>query len=259
MLYSVLGDIMSEYLNHSQHIITAVDEFDFNERIKPCAIMEYFQDLATVHATEIGIGYEEMKAKNLCWILSRLSAVIEQSPYIGQEIIVTTFPHKPGMVDALRDYYVTDLNGKTLIRGTSRWCVVDTVNRAVRRCAPLFNYDDSVFNPEYSVQGGNPQLPDILSVDIEKVSLYSGRVNITDLDRNGHMNNARYADIVVNSCDFDFYSKHKIREFDFNFLSEMKIGDAYCVKSKSDGKTSFFEASVNNKEFPSFRACVKWD
>ena len=44
---------MNEFLSHSYKIVTAVDEFDFAERIKPSAILEYFQDLATVHADEI--------------------------------------------------------------------------------------------------------------------------------------------------------------------------------------------------------------
>lgn len=81
---------MSNYLQHSQKIVTAVDEFDFLERIKPSAIMEYFQDLATVHASEIGIGYGEMKEQNLCWVLNRLSAIIDKSPKLGEEIIITT-------------------------------------------------------------------------------------------------------------------------------------------------------------------------
>ena len=127
---------MSNYLQHSQKIVTAVDEFDFLERIKPSAIMEYFQDLATVHASEIGIGYGEMKEQNLCWVLNRLSAIIDKSPKLGEEIIITTYPHKPGLVDAVRDYYITDVSGESLIRGTSRWCVLLNRKRlgVVRRC-----------------------------------------------------------------------------------------------------------------------------
>lgn len=248
---------MSNYLQHSQKIVTAVDEFDFLERIKPSAIMEYFQDLATVHASEIGIGYGEMKEQNLCWVLNRLSAIIDKSPKLGEEIIITTYPHKPGLVDAVRDYYITDVSGESLIRGTSRWCVLDIKSKAVRRCSPLFNYDDSAYNPKYAVPEGNPQLPGLDTL-VGDVKSSAGQVKITDLDRNGHMNNARYADIMVNCCDFDFYSSHEIKAFDFNFLCEMKIGNEYCVKSKTDGKTSWFEASGNTRVNPIFRASIEW-
>ncbi len=253
---------MDDFLHHTQTIITAVDEFDFLERIKPSAVMEYFQDLATVHATEIGIGYEEMKEKNLCWVLNRLSAVVERMPAVGEPIVVTTYPHKPGIVDAFRDYYITDTKGNGLIRGTSRWCVLDIRNKAIRRCAPLFSFDDSQYNPEYAVADGNPQLPELNSISSACEWECTGKVRITDLDRNGHMNNARYADIVVNSCDFDFYSAHKIASFDFNFLSEAKIGDEYRVRVKTHENVSYFEANkgVNScgEQFPMFRAKITW-
>lgn len=250
--------MMENYLAHSRKIITAVDEFDFMERIKPSAIMEYFQDLATVHAAEIGISCETMKERNLCWVLNRLSAVIERSPMLGEEITVTTFPHKPGIADALRDYYIFDGKGELLIRGTSRWCVLDIESKRVRRCAPLFDFDDSAYNPEFAVPDGNPQLADIDSLPDCSKSVSSGIVNITDLDRNGHMNNARYADIVVNSCGFDFYAAHTIKAFDFNFLSEMKAGNEYEVVVKNFDDTSYFEARGGNERKTVFRAAIDW-
>ncbi len=248
---------MGEYLHHVQKVITSVDEFDFMERLKPSAIMEYFQDLATVHATEIGIGYEEMKEKNLCWVLNRLTAVVDRSPRLGEEICIETFPHRPNLVDAIRDYYVTDTDGKVLIRGTSRWCVLDMQSKAIRRCAPLFSYDDSVYRPDSAVENGNPQLPELETVPGDSTS-YNDSVKITDLDRNGHVNNARYADIVVNSCDYSFYSSHQIHAFDFNFLSEMKMGNTYCVRAKTDRNVSYFEATGNTRVNPVFRARIMW-
>lgn len=249
---------MERFLRYSQKIVTAVDEFDFAERIKPSAIMEYFQDLATAHADEIGIGYEDMKARDLCWVLNRLSAVIDRSPALGEEIEITTFPHKPGLVDAVRDYYITNAAGESLIRGTSRWCVLHIRNKAVRRCAPLFAYDDSAYRPDFAVEDGNPQLPDIHSLQGEATKALQGKVQITDLDRNGHMNNARYADIVVNSCDFDYYASHTIKAFDFNFLSEMTVGAAYDVWQSTQQNTTYFEANGNARTNPVFRARIRW-
>lgn len=249
---------MNEFLSHSYKIVTAVDEFDFAERIKPSAILEYFQDLATVHADEIGIGYHKMKEGNLCWVLNRLSAVIDKQPKLGEEVILTTFPHKPGLVDAFRDYYVTDTKGNSLIRGTSRWCVLDMASKAIRRCSPLFNYPDSAYCPRFAVEDGNPQLPNIENAEGEIEWSSSGKVNITDLDRNGHMNNARYADMAVNACDFEFYSAHEPKAFHFNFLAEMKAGEGYEMQVKTKGDESYFEAVSTLKHKPVFRASVLW-
>lgn len=248
---------MNSYLYNKRSITTAVDEFDFLERIKPSAIMEYFQDSATLHASEIGVGFEEVKKQNLCWVLNRLSATIDRCPTIGEDLTITTFPHAPGSVDAIRDYYITDADGNSLIRGTSRWCVLDIANKAIRRCSTLFRFDATQYNPEFALPTGNPQLPDIKTVAGEN-NYNSGKVYITDLDRNGHMNNARYADIVVNSCDYDFYATHSIKSFDFNFLSEMKIDDQYNVYVKTVESTSYYEARGVQNDKVIFRAKVLW-
>ena len=65
-------EFAKKYLSHSSEITVALDELDFLERLKPAAALQYFQDLATVHADEIGIGFEEMSARNMLWVLSKI-------------------------------------------------------------------------------------------------------------------------------------------------------------------------------------------
>ena len=248
---------MSDYLVHTQRILTAVDEFDFLARIKPSAVMEYFQDIANAHAVKLRVGFEDLKSQNLFWVLNRLSAVIEKQPTIGEPIIITTYPHKPNMADAIRDYIVENTNGETLIRGTSRWCVLDMNSKAIRRCAPIFKFNADEYNPEFALDEGNIRLPEIEEIEGER-RLRHGFVNITDIDRNRHMNNARYADLVVNTCDFEYYSTHSIKAFDFNFLSEMRVNSEYTVEMRTVDDKSYFEAK-GNSECPIFRARIVWD
>lgn len=244
---------MSDYLHYTQRILTAVDEFDYYERLKPSALMQYFQDLATVHATHIGIGYEEMKEKNLCWVLSRLSARITVSPMLGDTVTVTTYPRKPHLVDAVRDYYVTDSTGKQIACGTSKWCVLDIKSRAIRRCSPLFAFDDGMYIPQEPFADGNPQLPSIKDAP----TVAHNNVSITDLDRNLHMNNARYGDAIYNACTLDFLNAHSISAFDLNFLSELKAGESYDIRKRDAGDESYFEA-VRADGLPVFRARIEW-
>ena len=247
---------MSDYLVHTQQIFTAVDEFDFLERIKPSAVMEHFQDMAAAHAEELGVGFEDLKAQNLFWVLNRLSAVIDKPPIIGEPLTITTYPHRPNMVDAIRDYVVSNSKGETLVRGTSRWCVLDINSKAIRRCAPVFKFGADEYKPEFAVADGNIALPEIGKISGER-RIRRGVVNITDIDRNGHMNNARYADLVVNTCDYDYYSTHSIIAFDFNFLAEMRVNDEYSVEMRTDGNASYFEAAGNLGR-PAFRARIIW-
>ena len=248
---------MSNYLVHTREITTAVDEFDFLGRIKPSAVREYFQDMAAAHAVELGVGFEDLKAQGLFWVLNRLSAVIDKLPVIGEPLTITTYPHKPNMVDAIRDYIITDAGGETLIRGTSRWCILDAENKAIRRCAPVFRFGADEYKPEFVLEEGNVRLPEIGEICGEK-RIRHGVVNITDIDRNGHMNNARYGDLVVNTCDYEYYSTHTIRAFDFNFLAEMKVNDEYSIEMRTAEGASYLEAK-GDSERPIFRARIGWD
>lgn len=251
---------MENYLKYEQKFITAVDEFDYLERIKLSALMQYFQDLATSHAGMIGVGFLEMKAQNLCWILSRLSLKIDSFPKLGEQITVTTFPRFPGLVDATRDYFVTDSSGKNIVHGTSKWCVLDINSHAIRRCSPLFKFDASKYYPLELYENGNQKIEDISEICENAQSVFCGDVRITDLDRNKHMNNARYGDIVLNSCDINFLSKNRINEFDINFVSELKMGDSFSVLRTVKNEYTYFEGIKNGSlKNVVFKARIKWE
>ncbi len=50
-------------LQHNQQITVRVNDVDFNERIKPGAVMSFFQDIAVEHAEKLGLGFKDMQKK----------------------------------------------------------------------------------------------------------------------------------------------------------------------------------------------------
>jgi acyl-ACP thioesterase len=242
-----------------QEFITAVDEFDYREILKPSAVMQYFQDLATSHASALGIGYDETKAKNLCWVITRLSFKIERMPALGDKITVTTYPMKPRMADVNRDYYITEKGGKQIISGTSKWCVIDFTSKAVRRVDSFFAYADSDFYPDAPFADGNPKLPPLGSLGATVSKPYGYTVKITDLDRNVHMNNARYGDLILNSCTTEELKSKYINSFEIHFITELRLGDEIEMrKAESDGFTYYEAVRVDDCEKIVFRARAGW-
>ena len=138
----------SEYLKYEQKFVIAVDEVDYREMLKPSALLQYFQDLATAHAVELGIGYRSLLEKDMCWVISRLSYRVKKYPALGEEVTAVTYPKKPRIVDVNRDYYVTDSNGNVVITGTSKWCVIGISDRTIKKCRDLFLYTDDMYRPD---------------------------------------------------------------------------------------------------------------
>ena len=249
-----MKQLAKKYLSHSEEFAVALDEIDFLERLKPSSALQYFQDLATVHADVIGIGFEEMAARNMIWVLSKLSVKYYRSPKVGERITVTTFPRKPSTAFALRDFYVTDIDGNVIMSGSSKWLVIDINNHMIRRCSPLFLYSDDMYFPNEPFENANKALSD--ARDPEMKYVMSDVVRLTDMDRNGHMNNARYGDILLNAFTPEYLASHEIDRFDLNFLNEMKFADRYDVYCVSDDDTAEIRAQRGGDTV--FRAEIRW-
>jgi len=251
---------LKKYLSHHQDIMVTVNDLDFLERLKPSSVMGYFQDIATTHADIIGIGFKEMLDKNMVWVMIKLSVVIKKHPKVGEVLKVCTFPEKPKNLAVNRGYYLVDKEGKEVARGLSTWCVLDKNTRRILRCAPIFSFDDSVFNPETPIEK-----PGVLEVfPDEKTEILSWqsfihKVQPSDLDRNKHMNNTRYFESMANACGLDFLQNNVLRRLDINFISELFCGEElqlfYCHR---EGKTLFDAIRLDTKKGV-FRAVAHWE
>jgi len=60
--------------------------------LTPLALANFFQEAAGAHASQIGIGMEDLWAKGLTWMLSRIDIRIESLPQAGQTVIARTWP-----------------------------------------------------------------------------------------------------------------------------------------------------------------------
>ena len=112
-------------MKHKTNITLYNSYFDLNDALTPKSILNIFQDVASVHAEEIGVGYSDMLAKNLYWVLSRVKFDIIKQPTPNQTVIVETWPLEKGRIDFDRDFLITSTDGEVLIKGTSKWCVID--------------------------------------------------------------------------------------------------------------------------------------
>lgn len=242
---------MSEYLHCALDFNVNFDKLDFCERLKISSILQYFQDLATVHAEQIGIGYQAMLSQNMVWVLNRVSAHIIDYPKAEDTVRAVTYPKKPNMVDAIRDYYIYSTDGKLLIAGTSKWCLLDATSHAIRRVAPMFKFPLDVYNPTLAI---GKECPAIEQRDAVAVGEYA--VRLTDLDRNLHVNNARYGDMILDACDYDWLRTHRISAFDINFMSELKHNNRYRIY-RSEDQTYFAGKAESGADV--FRATVRWE
>lgn len=213
------------YLNYQRSFTVAVSDADCKGRLKPSAILQYLQDVATDHAEILGVGFGAMFAKNMIWVQTSVQVEILKYPKIGQQITVSTFPFKPGLVECERDYYVFDAEGNEILRAASFWCVLDSETRKIQRSKSYFNFADELYRPDpaFSAPNKKVQLPSEMDV------VYDSAVRYSQLDRNGHVNNARYGDFALDSFDGACLNQNDIAAFDIVFMHELRLGDRFKV------------------------------
>ncbi len=236
-------------LSYSKLSSVNVHDVDFAGRLKISAILRYFQNLATAHAEQLGVGFASMQARELVWVLNRVCAEIVAQPQPEEQLNTVTFPLKPNAVDAVRDYYLYGADGRLLVKGTSKWCVLDAKTHAIRRVAPLFDFPPEAYMQQSAIAGGCATIQ-----KTDAAIAYASTVRVTDLDRNSHVNNARYGDMILDACSKEWMENHAVVNFSVHYMSELQCGNEYAVCCTPDKR--YFEGRSGNTEI--FRASVGW-
>jgi acyl-ACP thioesterase len=228
--------------------VSAVDPSD---RMTLASVFEYFQEAASRHAEDLGCGREPLLNAGQAWVLSRMTVLMEKRPKQLQNLVIETWPRGWEHLFAMRDLAVRDENGGVWVRGRSAWLVLDMKRRRpipakqVMSTLPLNEGKEAL-------PGGAQGLKTLngLAKSAERRAAYS------DIDYNGHVNNARYVQWVQDIADNDKLVAADTMRFDINYLSEVKRGDIVefwtAPLEEAAGYGLFVEGRLGEK--PCFRA-----
>lgn len=180
---------------HKEYILRAGD-FDKFDRIKPSAVLDLFQDAAGQHAEEIGVGFDDMIAREYLWVLTRVKFQIVSAPNRYQTVVIKTWPLAPNRLNYRREYCIEDQNGNVLIKGSSEWVVLHSRERKLLSVPDLYPFNDG-FYEDVMFEGKLGKLRDF-EVSGESYVVNAG---YCDLDVNDHVNNTKYANYVLDAVN----------------------------------------------------------
>lgn len=191
-------------------------------RLTASAAFNYCQEAAGGHAEMLGVGLEAMREKGIAWILARMSLVLGRRPVRGETVRVRTWPLGSQRMFVRRDYELSDESGAVVGRGRSAWLIVDADTGRPRRPEALIEGIPRNEGMEALPDGAPPLKEDAAASPLgRRVAAYS------DLDYNGHVNNARYVQWMLDALDAAELAAADGFRLDVNYLSESKQGD--CV------------------------------
>ena len=229
-------------LRYEETINLRANDFSCDHAAKVSAILDLMQTVAQNHSRSLNMGEEELRKRDILWVLAKMRiTVVGKFPYCGT-VKAVTIPQPKTKTSYVRDYYVYDVNGGLLAKGSSVWCLV---NAETRRLMPAI----IEYVGEYvGTKAYDDNFALIPSVEFDAPS-YSCYVQNSEVDVNGHLNNTRYADYILNSfpgpvpfSGFEIsYAKEAVKgdridiglkEYDGYWLASGKVNGDACFRAK---------------------------
>ena len=218
-----------------------------HKRLGLVGLLNILQDVAWVHGSHLGLGYEAMMERGSIWVLTRQKLVMAEWPVWGDRIGVTTWVRPPRGMLAQRDYEI--MAGERKVgECTASWLTLDV---ATRRPARLAGGDVANARGE----GCLTLNPEKIAVRDDLQPMASFQVRNSDLDVNGHVNNTRYAQWVLDAVPLAAHQAYRIDEYEVNFLAETRVDDRVAIAwSGMKGSPLQFQGQREEDAKPVFAA-----
>ncbi|MDR2344291.1 MAG: acyl-ACP thioesterase [Spirochaetaceae bacterium] len=234
--------------------MVTVGDVDTDRYIKPSVLFDFFQSLTTEHGEDLGVGLDTMLGNGHGWVLSRFSVLVYKRPRFADTLTIRTWPQGFDRLLCMRNYDVLDGSATLLARACSSWLVLDIGKRRPLRPEAL-TVRLPLNEGRPFLEGGARSLAkrDDLVKTAERTPLYS------DIDFNGHVNNARYIQWIQDALPKDFIKNASRLRIDINYVNEVVLGETveiYSSAADPDLELALEGRKVSDKQAV-FRAGIK--
>lgn len=192
------------------------------KRLGLFGLLNLLQDAAWLHAERLGCGYDQMVSKGIFWVLTRQYVTMTDWPVWGDAVTIRTWARPFSGARAPRDFEVL-IGDRKIGEATTNWLILNAETRRPMRF-------DVLANPVACRSEGCLRLePQKIAArdDLETVTAFC--VRASDLDMNGHVNNTRYAQWVLDVMPVEELAGYRVTGYDVNFLAETRLGDEVAI------------------------------
>lgn len=155
-------------------------------------LINYFQDVSTLHSDDLGIGVEYCTEHGIVWLMSYWQIEVVRFPSLSEKIHVKTAPYEFKGFMGLRNFVMTTENEEILAYANSLWTLVNFEKMIPARptAEMLERY---VLEPKFDME----YLERKIRVPEGGKSKEEIVVKPHHLDTNKHVNNGQYIAIAM--------------------------------------------------------------
>lgn len=240
-------------IKHIQNLTIPCYNTDASWRLKPAAFMDLAQEAAGLHAVHLGFGYDDLIKTNTAWILSRVNVKFIDTPLWREDMTLTTWHKGFNRLFFLRDFVMTDKDGRQRVKATTSWLVLNLETRSMVRDPKLIEEGTICTDNAIEAQADKVRMPR----DVEAVAVYERLVGYSDVDMLGHANNAMYMQWAMDAVDYELASTRPVKEFTINFNHEIKAGEKVTLYRACVQKEDSLHVFIEGKTETASSFCVE--
>lgn len=193
---------------------------DLNHKLSLFELLRIVTDAAVEDFNQRVMSYDVLTENGLGILVSRQAFRFHKMPVGNQKITIKTWEEKPEPLQFVRAYEIFDTETKeSLVSGISTWLLVNLEKRRIMRLKEFTLRAEPTIQTEHNcLAAAKIVLPENMQKILERPIWFS------DIDGNGHMNNARYGAFVIDSLPKE-YQKKNFTDFRINYNKEAVQGE----------------------------------
>lgn len=197
-------------------------------------------------SSSMDVGQEAMLPRHLGWVVTSYSGTIaKQAPKNGEEVILGCKALAYNRLLGEREFWIRSTNGKDYARFRGLFVMFDIKERK------MVAIPDDLIAPF-----GMPQMLRLPKIErparFEQSNAtphnHDYQVRFFDIDLNRHVNNAVYADWMLDPLGDDFMMSHQLSKFAIRYEHEVRYGQEVSSQFKQvDSTTTLHQIKVGDQ------------
>lgn len=223
--------------------------------LKTDALLEMLGTVSMNQTVSLGYAPNYMEARGLVWVLYQWKTHLEEGRYYAEPLTFKTFVQFQKNLYSHRYYSIHAPDGRRIGYALATWLVIDVQQRRVARIPEdieatyVKGNGEGVTEEQAEIMAALP--PEVFR-RIPRVEFNhekSFEVRFSDIDGNGHVNNVKYVDWILESLTArdheEFLVDNVIEDLTIVYKKEKYPLGWVTVRSRLDGMDSYHEIHDN--------------
>lgn len=225
-----------------QYVVEPFD-LDLSARLSPLLLGKHILNIAEKHASLCGFGMNNIRGRNLTWVLSRLSFEFINMPKMFETFFIKTYIEQPMKMFSTRNFIIMNEAKQPIVYAKTIWAMIDF---ETREPVNILEFDGGLMN-KFVCDGNDCKIDKFTNFRMKNAQVIDEiSPKYSDFDINYHVNSIKYIEFMMNSFNAEFFLNHNLKKLDISYSAETVIGQKLSILHEKENLTNYFE--IKNKE-----------